>query len=74
MESLEGDGAGAAGEADTVADRGDGSDIRVATLVTRNEQHLGLLADVDRERDGHVGEDDDVLQRNQQQFPHGSTS
>jgi hypothetical protein len=42
----------------------------MTAVVARHEQYLGLVADVDRERDGHVREDDDVLQRNEQQLSH----
>ena len=71
VKAFERDGTGAARQADAVAHGGDSADRRVATLVTGDEQHLGFVADVDRERGGHVREDDDVFQRNQQQLPHG---
>ena len=70
MEAFERDGPGSAGQADGVADGGDGADGSMVPVVARYEQHLGLVTDVDRERDGHVREDDDVFQRNEQQLPH----
>ena len=38
----------------------------VLALVARDEQHALLVADVDGQRDGHVREDDDVFERNEQ--------
>ena len=60
------DGAAAAGQPDLVADLGDGADLRVRVLVARHEQHALLVADVHGQRDAHVREHDDVLERDQQ--------
>ena len=45
---------------------GDGPDLRVLVVVLGHEQHAILVADVDGEGDVHVGEDDDVFQRDEQ--------
>ena len=50
------------GRRTAVDDLGDGADLRVVALVHRDEQHALLAADVDRQGDGHVREDDDVVQ------------
>jgi hypothetical protein len=63
MEAGERNGeAGAAREADTLGHLGHGSDLRVLLLMLRNEQNALLVADVDRQRDGHAGEDDGVFE------------
>ncbi len=59
--------AGAAGQADGVGHLGDGADLGVLALVDGHEQHALLVADVDGHGHGHVREDDDVFQRNEQQ-------
>ena len=64
------DGAAAAGQADALAHLGDGADLRVLALVARHEQHALLVADVDGDRDVHVREDDEVVQRYEQQRAH----
>ena len=66
MEALEGDGAGAAGQPDAVGDLGDRADGGEFVLVSGNEQDSLLLAGVDRERERHAREDDDVVERNQE--------
>ena len=66
VEAVQRDGATAAGEADAVGDLGDGADLRVLVVVLGHEQHAILVADVDGEGDVHVGEDDDVFQRDEQ--------
>ena len=57
----------AAGHADALADLGDRAHLRVLALVPRDEQHLLLVADVDGDRDVHVREDDEVVQRYEEQ-------
>ena len=55
---------------------GDRADLRVLVLVLGHEQHTLFVADVDGEGDVHVGEDDDVFQRDEEQayrvLAHGS--
>ena len=70
VQAGQGDGAAAAGEADALVDLGDGADLRVLLLVLGHEQHAGLVAGVDRQRDGHAREDDGVLERDEQQVAH----
>ena len=41
-------------------------------LVLRHEQHALLVADLDGQRHVHVGEDDDVVERDEQQLAHRS--
>ena len=60
----------AAGEPDPVRHLGDRSDLRVFALVLGHEEDLILVTDVDRQRDAHVREDDDVVQGDQQQPCH----
>jgi hypothetical protein len=67
VQALERDGAAAARDADAVLDCGDGADLRVLALVHRHEEHAVGVGDVDRQRDGHVREDDGVFEWNQQQ-------
>ena len=67
VEALEGHGAAAAGHADAVADLGDGAHLGVLALVPRDEQHALLVADVDGDRDVHVREDDEVVERYEEQ-------
>ena len=67
MQAVERDGTHAAGKADAVGDLGDGADVRVLVLVPRHEQDAVLVADVDRQGDGHAREHDGVLERDEQQ-------
>ena len=64
------DGAAAARQPDLLDDLGNGADRGVLALVDRDEQDALLVADVDGKRDGHVREDDDVFERNQEQSCH----
>ena len=59
--------AGAAGQADGVGHLGDGADLGVFALVDGDEQHARLVAHVDGQGHGHVREDDDVFQRDEQE-------
>ena len=61
------DGPPAAGHADVLADFGDGSDLGVLALVPGNEQHALLVADVDGDRHGHIGEDHEVFEGYEEQ-------
>ena len=63
----DGDGAAAAGEADLLGDLGDRADLEELVLVARDEHDALVVADVDRQRDAHVGEDDGVVERDQPQ-------
>ena len=60
-------GPAAAGHAHALADLGDRADLGVRAVVARDEQHALLVADVDGDRDVHVGEDDEVVQRYEEQ-------
>ena len=72
VQALERDGVRAAGQADAVADLGDGADGRVLVLVPRHEQDAVLVADVDREGDVHAGENDGVFERDEQKVGHSN--
>ena len=68
---LERHGGAAARQPDAVGDLGDGADLGVLALVLGHEQHALLVADVDRQRHVHVGEDDDVVEWDEQELAHG---
>ena len=70
VEAVQRDGLDAAGQADVVGDLGDGADGRELGLVPGHEQHALLVGDVDGERHGHVGEDDGVVERDQEEAGH----
>ena len=72
VQPLDRDGGGAARQPDAVGHAGDGADRGVLALVLRHEQHALLVADLDGQRHVHVGEDDDVVERDEQQLGHGS--
>ena len=63
----DGDGAAAAGQADLLGDLGDRADLEELVLVARHEHDALVVADVDRQRDAHVGEHDGVVERDQPQ-------
>jgi hypothetical protein len=65
VETLERDGASAARQPDSVNDLRDRADVGKFGFVSRNEQDSLLLADVDRERQGHAREGHDVVERDQ---------
>jgi hypothetical protein len=67
METVERDCPSAPGHADTVTDLGDRADLRVGALVTGDEQHALLVTRLDGDRDVHIGEDDDVVERYEEQ-------
>ena len=67
VQAGKGDGVSAAGEAHRPGDLGDGADARVLALVDGNEKHALGVADVDRQRHGHIRENDAVLEWDQQQ-------
>ena len=68
MQAVQHDRAAAAGQPDGLDDLGNGADGRIFVLVVRDEEDALLVGGVDRQRDGHVREDDGVLQRDQQQL------
>ena len=70
VQALERHGDGAAGQPDAVGHARDGADGGVLALVLGHEQHTLLVADVDRQRHVHVGEDDDVVEWDEQQLAH----
>jgi hypothetical protein len=63
-------GVAAAGELQTLDHVDDRADVRVLGLVTRYQEDLFLLADVDREGHGHAREDDGVVEGDQSQGRH----
>jgi len=64
------DRAAAAGQAYLLGDLGDHADVEKLVVVAWHEHHALVLADVDRQRDAHVGEHDGVVERDQpQQLP-----
>jgi hypothetical protein len=63
----EGHSAAAAGEADLLGDLGDRADLQELVLMPRDEYDAAVVADVDRQSDAHVGEDDGVVQGDQPQ-------
>jgi hypothetical protein len=66
MQTHESDGRTAAGQANTFGDLGDNADLRVLAFVARHEQDAFLIADLGRDRDVHVREDDNVVKRDKQ--------
>jgi hypothetical protein len=64
------DGATAAGEPDAVGDLGDRADLGELALVARNEQHALLVARIDGEGHIHGGEDDGVVEGEEQKGGH----
>src|SRR4029078_5012146 len=67
MQAGEIDGVSAAGETHTFGDLRHRAAPRVVAVVPGNEQDTLLVADVGGDRDVHVREDDDVVQRYAQQ-------
>ena len=63
----DGDRTAAAGKADLLGDLGDRADLEELVLVTRHEHDALVVADVDRQRDAHVWEDDGVVEGYQPQ-------
>jgi len=66
VQALERNGSGTTGKAHGVEHVHDRADRRVLVFVPRDEQHALLADDVDRQRDGHVREDNEVLQGDEQ--------
>src|SRR5262249_15620793 len=58
-------GRGAAREADALGDLGDGAHLGVLAFVARYEEDAVVVADLCRDRDVHVREDDGVVERDQ---------
>jgi hypothetical protein len=55
------------GETHALGNLGDRANLRVLAFVARNEQDTLLVADVGRDGDVHIGEDDDVVKGYKQQ-------
>ena len=68
VETGQGDRPAAAGQPYAIGYLGDGADASVLALVHRNEDHALLVARVDGQRHGHVREDDDVFERDEQKW------
>ena len=64
------DGVDAAGQAHPLAHLGDDADGGVVALVARHQEHLRLVARIDRQGDLHAGKDDGVFKRNQEKSWH----
>ena len=54
-----------------LADLGHQADVGVVRAVPRDEQNAGLVADFHRQGHVHAGEDDGVLEWDQEKFRHG---
>jgi hypothetical protein len=65
MEAVQHDGAPAAGQAHLLRHLGDDADRRVLRLVARDEEHALRVPDLERQGDGHGGEDDGVFECDQ---------
>jgi hypothetical protein len=70
VQPLDGERSPAAGEADPVGDLADGADPGEFLLVAWHQQDLVLLAGVDRQRERHAREDDDIVNRDQKKTAH----
>ena len=75
MQAVQGHCAAAAGHAHALAHLGNRADLRVRAFMARYEQHaLLVIADIDADRDVHVGEDDEVVQGYEEQRAHAITN
>ena len=70
MEPLERNRDHSAREPVTIGDLRDRADVRILALALRHEEHRLLVPDVDGQGHVHVGEDDDVLERDEQKLAH----
>ena len=70
VQALDRDRDGASRQPDAVGHARDRPDGGVLPLVLGHEENTVLVADVDRQRHVHVGEDDDVVERDEQQLGH----
>ena len=70
MQPFERHGSRAAGQADTIGHASHGAHGCVLPLVLGHQQDPLLVADVDRQRDVHVREDDDVVEWDEQELAH----
>ena len=70
VQALERHGNGASGQPDAVGHACHRADCRVLALVLWDEQDALFVADVDRQRHVHVGEDDDVVEWDEQELAH----
>ena len=57
------DGGDAAGQPGDLDDVGQNADLRVLTVLGGHQQHALVVADIDRQGDVHIWEDDCVFQR-----------
>jgi hypothetical protein len=57
--------------ADALRHLGHDADLRVLPVRARQQQDVRVLADVDRQRHRHAGEDDQVVERDDPQVLHG---
>ena len=73
VQAGERDGVDAARQAHVLADLGHEADVGVVRAMPRDEQNAGLVADVHRQRHVHAGEDDGVLEWDQEKFCHGGS-
>jgi hypothetical protein len=60
----------ATGQPDVLGHRGDGADRRVLAVVTGDEQDAVLRAGVHRQGHVHRGEDDGVVERDEEERSH----
>ena len=70
VQALQLERATATGQAHAITHFGDRSDRRKLILVPRHEQNALFVAGVDRQRERHAREDDDVIQRDQKKATH----
>ena len=73
VQAGKGHGTAAAGKAHALGHLGDGAHGGELVAVARNQQHALLVAHVDGQGDGHIGEDDVVVDGHEQQGFHGFT-
>ena len=66
----QGDGAAAAGQPDALGDLGDRADLGELRPVARDEQHALVVADVHGQGHVHGGEDDGVVEGDEQKRGH----
>ena len=69
--ALDHDSGAAAGNAHALHDVGDGADARELAVGARHEQHALLLPGLDSQGGGHAGEEDRVVQGDENQVFHG---
>ena len=65
VEAVDHHGVAASGEAHALLDGGDSADAREVVALARDEDDTLFIAGVDGQREGHVGEDDGVVDGNE---------